>query len=367
MWINKKLPSNFSAKIYRMPALVSVICLCYNHEKFIEEALRSVLFQRYWPFEIIIVDDASQDKSWERIQKFIQEIEGYQEAYQMGAAFTLAKDLRIECIQHTENKGNCASFNEAWKIAQGKYIIDFATDDVMLDTRLAQQVAHFESLPPEYGVIFSNALAIDEAGKALHYHFPMDAQGKSIPQVPQGDIYEAILKKYFIPTATMMIKNSVLQDLQGYDESLSYEDFDFWIRSARKYKYAYQDEVTTLRRLVKNSHAAQFYKRGNNPHLISTLKVCEKAWQLNQNEAENRALAQNIHYHQRQALYTDNFDLVGKFEVLRKKVEGSKRSFKVRMVLLLARLRISVYPWYKMYLYLRKQSNKIWTSLPLFD
>ena len=89
----------------------------------------------------------------------------------------------------------------------------------------------------------------------------------------------------------MMVKRKVLDDLQGYDESLAYEDFDFWIRSGKITKYCYTDKALVKKRVLKNSLSSGQYK-WNSVMLASTYRVCLKAEKLNESEAETRALCQ---------------------------------------------------------------------------
>ncbi|HRX01281.1 MAG TPA: glycosyltransferase family A protein, partial [Cyclobacteriaceae bacterium] len=102
--------------------LVSVICLCYNHEEFVEEAIESVLAQTYPNVELIVVDDASVDRSKQVIGTILKQHE------------------RVKFIDLKENHGNCAAFNIGFRQCQGKYVVDFATDDIMLNSRIAEQV-----------------------------------------------------------------------------------------------------------------------------------------------------------------------------------------------------------------------------------
>jgi glycosyltransferase involved in cell wall biosynthesis len=334
--------------------LVSIICLCYHHEKFVKEALESVLFQDYPHFEMIVVDDCSQDKSAEVIQTFVNDIKFYKEAYHFDNQAIKNGLQRIEFIQNTQNLGNCQSFNQALQIAQGKYIIDFATDDVLLDDRIRKQVEIFESLPEDYAVVFGNAMEIDESGRMLKYHYPIDKQGQSRWKVPEGNVYKAILERYFICTATMMMRRSVLEELNGYDEELSYEDFDFWVRSSRKYLYAYQDEVTTLKRSVRNSLSTKFYQKNQSPHLLSTLQVLKKAQQLNQSPQEDKALAQCTMYHLKQAFFTQNFDLVQKLYTFLRELAPQKANIFIQLILLGSKMKLKVFWMYKLYYRLRR-------------
>jgi glycosyltransferase involved in cell wall biosynthesis len=195
----------------------------------VEESLFSVINQTYQALELIVVDDASTDHSSSVIQEFVQEYP------------------HIQVIINEHNLGNCRSFNKALAFAQGKYIIDLAADDVLLDTRIEKQVNKFEALDASYGVIFTNAMYVNELSQVISFHYPVDRQGHARQRVPAGYVYESILRGYFICTPTMIMRKSLLEELGGYDENLGYEDFDLWIRSARNYKYYYLDEVLTLK------------------------------------------------------------------------------------------------------------------------
>jgi len=246
------------------------------------------------------------------------------------------------------NLGNCRSFNQALSLASGTYIIDLAADDVLLDTRIEKQVSLFETLSASYGVIFSNAAYINEQSIVVSHHYQVDTKGKAKKNVPSGDIYRQILQQYFICTPTMLIRKSLLDELGGYDEALSYEDFDFWVRSSRKYKYAYQDEILTFKRKVKGSLSTQFYQLRQNKLLDSTLIVCRKAALLNQKEEEKQALANNIRYHLRQSYYTKNYPLVSGYAALLKEVGHT--DFITQVILWLSSHKIGIWGLYKLYL-----------------
>ena len=269
--------------------LVSVICLCYNHEKFVEEALSSVSRQTYSAIELVVVDDASTDNSVEVIQQYLSK---HQLLSQVKTCFL------------SKNVGNCTAFNQGLMQARGKYVIDFSTDDVMLLRRIEQQVAFFETLDPTYGVIFSEAQYVDEQGTPLYYHHR--DRLRHIQPVPTGDIYCRLLSTYFIASPTMMIRKQVLDKLGGYDEQLAYEDFDFWVRSSRRYHYAYQDVCTTQIRKHPRSMSTGWYRRGD-LQLHSTYLVCRKAQELNRTEEERKALAKRVMYELKRALAGRNW------------------------------------------------------------
>ena len=307
-----------------MNPLVSVICLCYNHQKYLLEAINSVLDQSYKEIELIIVDDCSTDSSRELLRK-------------------LASDFpQIRLLENEVNRGNCKSFNKALALSKGKYIIDFATDDVMFPNRIQKQVESFEKLGKEYGVLFTNALNIDESGRVLYAHFKEQAN------IPSGDIYKTLLEKYLINPPTMMMKKSVLDQLGGYDESLHYEDFDFWVRSSRDFKYFYLNEILTQRRIVGTSHSAKFYQKKSQYMAESTYRVIEKARWLNKNKEENESLQIRIQSELRLAFYMENFMLVRKYGSLLKLLDGE--TVLSKLICFLSLLKVPVFSFYKIYL-----------------
>ena len=266
--------------------LVSVICLCYNHKRFLEASVRSV-FDQTWPnVEIIIVDDASTDGSPELLRQY-------------------ADQRQVQMVLLPENLGNCAAFNRGLALARGKYIIDLATDDVLFPERIEKQVLFFEKLDKEVGVIFSNSEYIDAQDNHLRYHYPVDREQKARQAVPQGNVFSTLLSSYFISSPSMMMKKEVLDKLGGYDENLAYEDFDFWVRSARDYQYAYQDLILTRVRKVENSLSSGWYMPGD-PQLHSTYLVCRKATALIHSQPEQEALLKRVKFEIRQAVFSDN-------------------------------------------------------------
>ncbi len=331
--------------------LVSIICLCYNHENFVAEALQSVLLQTYANIELIIVDDASSDGSCKVIEDVLDGV--YVNSL---VEKTKTRSFRLQnnpiFIRNNENLGNCKSFNLGLAKARGKYLIDLSADDVLLDDRVEKQVAVFETLKENYAVVFSNALNISDTGAVQSYHYAVDQTGKSKVQVPQGDVYQEVLKHYFICTPTMMMRTQIVKDLGGYDETLSYEDFDFWVSTSRHYLYYYLDEVTTMKRMVSNSLSSKFYQKNYLSHLQSTLKVCHKALEQNATQEENQALAYQVHYFFRLAFYLGHFNLVKAYYQLLQKLDYFPRT--VQFIWFLSRYRVKVYRGYRLYAKLKR-------------
>lgn len=270
-----------------MAPKVTVICLCYNQEQFVKESIASVLAQSYPGVELIVVDDASTDGSVSVIRQII------------------AARPQIKFIPLAENSGNCKAFNTALHLAEGEYIIDLAADDILLPDRVSKGVEELTRRGENFGVHFSDAEWVSENGQPLYLHserFPHET-------IPQGDIYKHVIARFFICSPTMMFRRNVIESLGGYDESLTYEDFDFWIRSARNFLYAYSPEVLVKKRIVRDSMSDKQF-RIFSPQLESTFSVCKKIMTLNRSRDEQNALAKRILYEMRVSLQLLHFPLV---------------------------------------------------------
>jgi glycosyltransferase involved in cell wall biosynthesis len=313
--------------------LVSVICLCYNHERFVAETLNSVWTQTYPGLEVIIVDDASTDDSVKVIRQFLE---------------THPVSFPVKTLFLEENIGNCAAFNRAWRMSEGDFVIDLATDDVLLPDRVSRQLSQFASLPPDYGVVFSEARYIDEAGRPMYDHFA--ERYRHIRPVPQGAIFPEVLARYFIPSPTMTVRREVFDRLGGYDENLAYEDFDFWVRSSRHFRYAYLDECTTLIRKSRTSMSQGWYKVGDR-QLHATYLVCEKVRILTQTPREKQALLSRVKFEVRQAVFSGNFEEATHFFRILREEAGIHGIY--RLLRLLHVLRVNLSWLRQLYLHIR--------------
>jgi glycosyltransferase involved in cell wall biosynthesis len=264
--------------------LVTIVALCHNHVRFLAAALDSVAAQTYPQLEVWLVDDASTDGSAQLLQEYA------------------ARFPHWHLLLLPGNVGNCRAFNEALRRSRGELVIDFATDDVLLPERVARQVAFMQQQGPRCGVAYHDCELIDEQGRHLRFHFRRDAAGRPVhPRPASGEVFKQVLSRYFISTPTMMLRRAMLDELGGYDETLSYEDFDLWVRAARHWQFGFQDEVLTQKRVHPRSMSQRAYGP-NDPYLDSNIRVCEKALALCRDEAERAALAVRLRWELRQAL-----------------------------------------------------------------
>ncbi len=271
--------------------LVSIICLCHNHKEFVEESIQSALDQDHSNLELIVVDDGSVDGSKELIKAKLSE-------------------TNIKFISIPKNIGNCKAFNAGFRESSGQFIIDLAADDVLLPTRISDGLKGFDS--ETVGVNYCDTYLIDKDGTVLGTQYNRDTSGNLIETPPNGDIYLELIDRFFISAPTMMIKRVVLEELNGYDDNLSYEDFDFWIRSSRKWKYSFTDKVLVKKRLLKNSHSSRQFRLFSR-HQKSTLEVCKKIRHLNRTHEEVKALNRRCKYEIRHCIKQANLALIPSF------------------------------------------------------
>ena len=182
--------------------LVSVIIPCYNTEKYVEQAVRSIMNQTYKNLEIILTDDCSTDGTFTILQKLAEE------------------DSRIKLNRNETNLKIVKTLNNMILQATGKYIARMDADDISLPERIEKQVDFLEQ-NSDFSFCGSNAFLIDESGKK---------KGKTLLPV-DADENRYFLKFYstfFHPT--VMIRSEIYKQ-NLYDENFLYgEDYELWCR-----------------------------------------------------------------------------------------------------------------------------------------
>lgn len=106
--------------------LIYVVMSCYNREKYVVEAIESILNQTYTNFEFIIIDDCSTDNTFEIVKEYAK------------------KDNRILALKNDKNYCYVHSLNKGIEIAKGKYIARMDDDDISLPERFEKQVEFLE-------------------------------------------------------------------------------------------------------------------------------------------------------------------------------------------------------------------------------
>jgi len=207
---------------------VSVIIPAFNSEQFIEETINSILKQTYKDFEIIVVDDGSKDGTPEVLEKY--------------------KDNLV--YVRKKNEGISLARNQGIKRARGEYIAFIDHDDLWLPEKLRKQVALLES-DKNIGLCYSDAYVIDENKKRNNRLFEI-----SPPQ--SGMVRERLFKENFIPILTAVVRRSVIDKTGLFDPKYKIaEDWDFFLRVAKRYKIGFINEPLAEYRIHRGSFSRQ--------------------------------------------------------------------------------------------------------------
>ena len=192
---------------------VSIIIPLYNHEKFIGEAIQSVLEQSFSALELIVINDGSTDKS-DDVVKSIQ-------------------DKRLRYIVQ-ENKGAPETINRGIHLAQGEYIGILNSDDVYHVNRVEKALELLES-DRDLSAVFSHVECIDEEGKSIRIVRGLEENWKPDDPSPsfQGtaDLVVGLLAGNCLLTTSNLICRRAVFDAVGYFREFRYaHDYDFFLR-----------------------------------------------------------------------------------------------------------------------------------------
>ncbi len=199
--------------------LVTIIAVSYNHEAYITECLASLFGQSYDRTELIIIDDFSKDKSVDVICNYLK----------------LYLDSNVKTIFHDINMGLCATLNEAINISNGKYVQLIACDDCLDQYKIERQVNILEQLDNSYCLVYSDCYIMDETSRVLGKTFYQE--NKFTP--PTGNVFMHQINSQFIKTVAALIRRDAIVSVGMYDERLSFEDVDMYLRLSKKYKFIY--------------------------------------------------------------------------------------------------------------------------------
>ncbi|WP_026945370.1 glycosyltransferase family A protein [Algoriphagus marincola] len=291
---------------------VTVICTAFNHEDWIWEALESVAMQDYHDKELVIVDNGSSDRTAERIKDWVSQYSGL---------------FPVKTYFFEDTRPYCQTFNEVFAETNGDYLVDLSGDDVLYPDHLSLSIAQL-SQDTEAAFSFSDAYLLESSGSITTF-YKRNTFGELREKLHMGTIYETLLRRSIICAATMVFNAKIFRKESGYDESLYYEDFDIQIRMARKYHVVFSDHVGVLKREHEESMSANQYQRYFSKMLPSTVKVCEKALELNQSQDENKALLERVLFELKHALWSANFSAADQLIQMAERLHGKGLKLKL--------------------------------------
>jgi Glycosyl transferase family 2 len=226
--------------------VVSVVMSVFNGERFLEEAVESILNQSYREFEFILINDGSTDRSGEIMESFAN------------------KDSRLH-VYHQENKGFIEALNRGCTLARGKYIARSDADDIAMRDRLTWQVEFIEK-HPEVGIVGGAVEVIDSTGKTLE---------TSVNPVDDRQIRSALLRgECPFWNSTVLMRKDAFVSAGEYRRIFTFaEDHDLFLRIADRYKLSNLTQILTKYRL----HPGQMTVRHSEQAALSLLATLASA------------------------------------------------------------------------------------------
>ncbi len=195
---------------------VSIIMPAFNHARWVRQALESVLAQSFTAFELIVIDDASHDATWDVIQSVRLE----------------TGDLRLQCIRHASNHGAPATINEGLQHAQGEYLAIINSDDVWDTQRLERLVQVAQQTGADF--ICTDVALIDADSNPCatqEPHWVAWFEGLKADYAQQQDLLATLLRgNFLITTSNFFFYRRVYAQIGEFAELRYVHDYDYALR-----------------------------------------------------------------------------------------------------------------------------------------
>lgn len=221
---------------------ISVVMTAYNSAPYIEEAVTSICRQTYRDFELVVVDDGSEDDTSQRLQNLAE------------------KDKRVRLVQNQKNLGVAPSINRIIPLLSGEYIARMDSDDIALPQRLARQIAYIGSNRVDVCGAW-----VRTAGLPRNYVM-------KFPETDR-DIKTWMLFQNPFLQSTVLMKRQVLEQVPYRVEAGLVEDYDLWVRMAGIAKMGNVPEVLLLYR----RHSGQLSVAHSRRQINDAVKVRYRA------------------------------------------------------------------------------------------
>ncbi|MBR1391668.1 MAG: glycosyltransferase family 2 protein [Lachnospiraceae bacterium] len=213
--------------------LVSIITPMYNAQQYIQKTIKSVQAQTYTEWEMLIVDDCSDDRSGEIVLVLAEQ------------------DPRIKYYRNSARSGVAGSRNYAISRAQGRYLAFLDSDDLWKPHKLECQIAFMKE--KDAGFSYGMCEVIDENGRNL----------RKDRRVPERVDYKQLLKGNVIPCLTVVIDKKIMPDVKMPE--IPHEDYAAWLTLLRQGGYAYGMQNVLAQYRVSN-------------HTVSSNKIKAMRW-----------------------------------------------------------------------------------------
>jgi glycosyltransferase involved in cell wall biosynthesis len=221
--------------------LISVVIPSYNSGAYIVDAVESALAQTYPTKEVIVIDDGSTDDTRARLTPWLDKVR----------------------YIHQANGGVSQARNRGIAEARGEAIAFLDADDQWLPTKLTRQ---WETLSAHSAasLVHTDVVNLHESTGERVYE---DARRREF----SGDCYLALFRGNRISPSSVLVKRNVLEAIGGFDEAIqgaSTEDYDLWLRIARRYSFCYLPELLTVYRLHSQNATRQQRRMLENEYYV---------------------------------------------------------------------------------------------------
>ena len=206
---------------------ISVIIPAYNRANYLTEAINSVLSQTYRNFELIVVNDGSQDNTEEILKKYTGKIKYF----------------------YQENNGVSSARNKGIDNSKGEFLCFLDSDDLWEKKKLEKQIDYFNK-NVDVKICYTDEIWI--------------RRGKRVNQMKKhkkhsGNIFKMSLPLCIISASSVMIKKEVLSKVGFFDESFQVcEDYDLWLRISKEFQVGFIPEKLIIKR---GGHEDQLSKK----------------------------------------------------------------------------------------------------------
>jgi glycosyltransferase involved in cell wall biosynthesis len=202
---------------------ISIIIVTYNRDMFIREALDSALAQSYTDWEIIVLDDASEDTTGDIVKEYTN------------------KDSRIKYYKNDENMGIAKTRNTCLYLARGIYIAPLDSDDTWLDKDKLKKQVEFLDANPDYALL---------GGGIMHVNTKSEPVKKVLFPVYDSVIRNIILQYNPFAQSTLLYRKNVAIECGGYSTEYKIcDDYDLWLKIGLKYKFTNIPQILSSYRI----------------------------------------------------------------------------------------------------------------------
>lgn len=218
---------------------VSVILNCYNHAPYVAEAVESVLAQTFTDLELILIENGSTDGSRAILDRF--------------------DDARIRRFYHDSNESLSKRLNEGVAEATGEFVAVLYSDDVMLSDKLARQIAKFDDLSPDFGVVYCPAIGFNQFSGKRWVHPSFELSGR---------IAAAMFDRFFegpLDMSSPLTRTRCLLEHRWHDDLFGDGEAVF-LRIAVNWKFHFDHSPTVMLR-DHDSNLGKALRRNGDMHL----------------------------------------------------------------------------------------------------